>query len=79
MDEDGKMEVNEEVGSKKNMDQKKDNLQKQLRDLEKPQDIQRKLKEEWQQELQDVEQRRNDLLPEHQKCRNISKVTESTR
>ena len=49
LEEDGKMEVGEEVDSKK-LDQKKKELQKQLRDLEKltctPQDIQSRLKEE---------------------------------
>ena len=49
LEEDGKMEVDEEVDSKK-LDQKKKELQKQLRDLEKltctPQDIQSRLKEE---------------------------------
>ena len=37
------------------------------------------LKGKWQQDLQDVEQRRNDLLSEHQKMQNRSqKTAEST-
>ena len=64
------------AGSKK-MDQQKKELQKQLRDLEKltkmPEDIQSRLKEEWQQELPDIE-------PEHQKdAEEISKVVEFAR
>ena len=47
-----------EVDSNKKLDQKKKELQKQLRDLEKltfvPQDMQSRLKEEWQQQLQDT-------------------------
>ena len=32
------------------------------------------LKETWQQELQDIEQRRNDLVPEHQKMQQTQKL-----
>ena len=67
------MEVDEEINSKKKLGQRKKDLQKQLREIEKFTDIQNVLKETWQQELQDIEQRRNDLLPELQKCRKITK------
>ena len=58
-------------------------LQKQLRDIEKftdvPQEVGDVLKEKWQQELQDKEHRRNDLLPEHQKvAEEVAQVAEST-
>ena len=57
--------MDEEVDSKKKLDQRKKELQKQLRNVERftgmPQDIQDVLREKWQQELQDIEQRRNDF------------------
>ena len=66
-EEEGKMDVDEEVDSKKKLDQRKKELQKQLRNIEKFTDVLQEvgdvLKEKWQQELQDIEQRRNDLLP----------------
>ena len=34
---------------------------------EMPHSVGDTLEQKWQQELQDIEQRRNDLLPEHQK------------
>ena len=65
-----KMEVDEEVDSKNKLDQRKKELQKQLRDIEKftgmPQDTQDVLREKWQQEIQDIEQRPNGLLTELQ-------------
>ena len=69
-EDDGKMEVGEEVDSKEKLEQRKKELLKQLRNinegLDMPQATQETLREKWQQELQDIEQRRNDLLPEHQ-------------
>ena len=61
--------MDEEVYSKKKLDQKKKDLQNQLRSREIHVNAaggSERLNEEWQQELQDIEQRRNDLLPEHQ-------------
>ena len=74
-----KMEVEEEVDIKNELDQRKKELQKQLRRITDfpvvPQDLQDVLNEKMQQELQDVEQRRNDLLPEHQGMRKkVAKV-----
>ena len=81
LDEGEKIEVDEEVDNKKKLDQKKKDLQKQMRDLEKftcmQQDTQSRLKGTWQRELQDIEQKRNDLLREHlQMQKKISKVAE---
>ena len=76
------MEVDEEVDSKK-LDQRKKELPTQLRDIEKftdvPQEVGDVLSEKWQQELQDIVQRRNDLLPEHQHTEEVAKVAEFTR
>ena len=63
-----KMEVDEEADSNKKLDQRKDELQKQVRRMylspDMPQSVVVEYKENWQQELPDIEQRRNDLLPE---------------
>ena len=76
-EEDGTMKVVEDADSKKMLDQRKKVLKRQLRDLEKltkmPQDIQSWLKAEWQQEHQDIEQKRN-LLPEHQRTQKRSQA-----
>ena len=70
------MDCEEDAENKKKLDEQIKRLQKQLRDLEKftcmPQDIQSGLKESWQQQLQDIEQKRNDLLPEHQRAQKRS-------
>ena len=53
------------------MDEQKRKLQKELRDAEKlslvSKEAQDSLKNDLQQQLQEVEQRRHDLMPEHQK------------
>ena len=77
-----KMEVDEEVDSKKNLAQRKKELVKQLlRKIDEftdmPRNVGDMLKEKWQQELQDIEQRRNDLLPEHQKTQKRSQKLQS--
>ena len=63
----GKMEVDEEADSKKKLDQRKKEFEKQLRKIDAfpdmPQSVVFGPKEKWQEELQDIEQRRNDLLP----------------
>ena len=79
-EEDRKMEV-EEVDTKKKLDQRKKQLQKQLRDIEKFTDMCQSVvdehKEKWQQELQDTEQKRNDLLPEDQSMQKRSPKLQS--
>ena len=66
-EEDGKMEVDEEVDSKKKLrQQKKKTCKNSCETSEKftdvPPDIQHVLEETWQQELQHIGQLRNDLL-----------------
>ena len=74
-------EVDEEVDSKKKLDQRKKELLRQLRKLDKFTDVPRNvgdvLKEKWQQELEDIEPRRTDLLPEHQKRQKRSQKLQS--
>ena len=57
----GKLEVDEEVDSKKKLDQREKELQKQLWKIDEFPDGSRgvvdEYKEKWQQELQDIEQR----------------------
>ena len=57
----GKLEVDEEVDSKKKLDQREKELQKQFRKIDEFPDRSRgvvdQYKEKWQQELQDIEQR----------------------
>ena len=62
--------------TKKKLDEQRRRLQRQLRDLEKvtclPQGHKSRLKETWQPELQDIEQKRNDLSPENQRMQKRS-------
>ena len=79
--EEGKI-VDEEVDSKKKLDLRKKDLLNQLHDTsnacpDMPQLAQGMLKEAWQQELQDIERRRNDLLPEDQKMQKTQKLQSS--
>ena len=68
LEEDWNMDCEEEVENRKKFEEQRRRLQK-MRDLEKntcmPQDFHSRLKEEWQQQLQEIEQKRHDLLPEH--------------
>ena len=71
-EEDWTMDVEEEAGRGR---------QRQLRDIEKFADVSKEVvdtyREAWQQELKDTEQRRNDLLPEHQKMqKKVAEVAE---
>ena len=70
------MEVDEEGESKKQLEERKKRLQRQVRDIQKFTDMDTLLlegqKERWQQELQEIEQKRNDLLSEHQKMQKRS-------
>ena len=62
------------------MDEQRKRLQRQLRKVERltdvPQGVQRSIKEHLHQQLHDVEQKRNDLLPEHQRVQKRSQDTE---
>ena len=65
------MEVGDEVESEKKLDEQRKRLQRQLREIERFTDVQQEvqscIKRILQQQLQELEQRRNDLLPEHQR------------
>ena len=75
------MEVEDEVESRKKLDEQRKRLQVQLREVERftdaPKEIQSSLKGILQQQLQEVEQRRNDLLPEHQRAQKKSQKIQS--
>ena len=70
------MVVEDEVESRKKLDEQSGKLQKELREIEKfsclSKEVQESLKSNLQQQLQEVEQRRHDLMPEHQKVQKIS-------
>ena len=73
--------MEDEVESRKKLDEQMKRLQRQLREVERftdvPQDVQSSIKENLQQQLQDVEQKRNDLLPEHQRVQKRSQKIQS--
>ena len=58
------MLVEDEAESRKKLDEQRKRPQRQLREIDRIIDLQQE--ENLQQQLQEVEQRRNDLLPEHQ-------------
>ena len=72
LEEDRKMEIDDEIDSHQKLDHRK----RELREIERFTDKTRRHtgdpQEKWQQELQDIEQSRNDLLPEHQKLQKRS-------
>ena len=63
------MEVEEETDCKKEVDERKKHLRRQLRDIGKLTDLEPMLrdrqKESWKEEVQEFERRRTELLPEH--------------
>ena len=74
MVEEWEMDVEDENESRKKLDDQRRKLQKDLRDVEKlscaSKEAQNSLKNDLQQQLQEVEQRRHDLMPEHQITQN---------
>ena len=67
------MEVEDEARCRRKLEQRK-MLQKELREVDRlsfmSKEMQDSLKESLQHQLQEVEKRRNDLMPEHQKVQN---------
>ena len=75
------MEVEDEIESRKKLDEQKKKLQKEQREADRlsfvSNDIQEILKESLQHQLQEVEKRRNDLMPVHQKVQKRSQKIQS--
>ena len=75
------LEAEDEIESRKKLDAQRKKLQKELRDVENlscaSKEVQDSLKNDLQQLLQEVEQRRHDLMPEHQKVQKISHKIQS--
>ena len=71
------MDVEEEVESRKKLDEQKRKLQKELREIEKfsclSREVQESLESNLQQQLQEVEQKRHDLMQGTRKCRRYHK------
>ena len=65
------MDVEDETENRKNWMRMEKKLRKELREVEKlsniPKEVQENLKNDLQHQLQEVERRRHDLMPEHQK------------
>ena len=74
LEEDCKMEVEVETDCKKKLNEHKKSLQRQLRDTEKFSSMDPVLSREEisEEELQEIERRRTELLPEHQKMQKRS-------
>ena len=66
------MEVQDEAGCRRKLDEQRKKMQKELRGVDRlsfvSKEMQESLKESPQHQLQDVEKSRNDLMPEHQKA-----------
>ena len=77
-----KMDVVEDVDSKNKVDHRKKELVLQSRRINEfphmPPHVGNVLKEKWKQDLQDIEQSRSDLLPEHHKTQRRSQKLQST-
>ena len=65
------MEVENEAETRRKLDEQKKKLQKELRDVDRlsfvTKEVQESIMESVQHQLQEVEKRRHDLMPEHQK------------
>ena len=76
------MEVEDEAESRKKLDEPRKKMQKELREVHRlsfvSKEMQESIKESLQNWLQDVEKRRKDLMPEHQKVRKRSQKIQST-
>ena len=66
------MDVEDEIEIRKKLNEQKRKLEKEMREIEKlsclPEEVQEGLKNSLQQQQQEVEQRRHDLMPEYQKA-----------
>ena len=75
------MEVEDEAESRKKLDEQKKKPRKALREVDRlcfaSQEVQENLKESLQHQLQEVEKRRHDLMPEHQRVQKKSQKTQS--
>ena len=83
-DDGWKIDIDEEVDSKKKLDQRKKELQKKMRNISEcpdvPQDIREVLKEKWQQELQDIETKAElSHAREHQRMQKRSQKLQTCR
>ena len=81
--EDGcKMEFDEETDCKKKLEERKKSLRRQLRDIEKfasMDPVYRDRQEVWKEELEEIERKNTELLPEHQKVQKRSQKLQSLR
>ena len=75
------VEVEDEDECRRKLDEKRRKIQKELREVERlsfaSKGMQENLMESMQHQLQEVERRRNDLMPEHQKVQKRSQKMQS--
>ena len=83
LEEGCKMEFDEETDCKNKLEEQKTSRQRQLRDIEKfaSKDLvfRERQKEVWDEELEEIERKRTELLPEHQKMQKRSQEPQSLR
>ena len=75
------MEVEDEVESRRKLDEPRKKLQMELRDVDRlsfvSKEMQESIMESLQHQMQEVEKRRHDLMPEHQKFQKMSQKIQS--
>ena len=75
------MEVEDQAESRKKLDEQREKMQKELREVDRlsfvSKEMPESIQESLQHQLQDVEKRRNDLMPEHQKVQKRSQKIQS--
>ena len=75
------MEVEDEAECRGKLDEQRKKMQRELREVERlsfvSKEMQDSVKESMQHQLQDVEKRRNDLVPEHQKAQKRTQKIQS--
>ena len=75
------MEVEDEAESRRKQDEQQKKLQKELRDVDRlsfvTEEMQESIMESLQHQLQEVEKRRHDLMPAHQKFQKRSQKIQS--
>ena len=83
MEEEWRMDFADEIESRKKLDEQRNKLQKELRDVGKlscvSKEVQDSLNNDLQQQLQEVEKRRHVFVPEHQRVQKDHKRYKASR
>ena len=77
------MDFEQETEYKKKLDEQKKSLQRQVREIDKFANmdpvVRNQQKEAWMKELEEIERKRTEVLPEHQKMQKKSQKLQSLR